>query len=29
VGGVVPFGGVMLMVGWLMLVLAAFKKRGR
>jgi uncharacterized membrane protein YgdD (TMEM256/DUF423 family) len=26
---VVPFGGVMLMVGWLMLVLAAFKKRGR
>lgn len=29
VGGVVPFGGVMLMVGWLMLLVAAFRKRGR
>ena len=26
---VAPFGGVMLMIGWLMLLLAAFKKRGR
>ena len=29
VGSVTPFGGVMLMIGWLMLLLAAFKKRGR
>lgn len=29
VGSVTPFGGVMLMVGWLMLLVAAFKKRGR
>ena len=28
-GSVAPFGGVMLMIGWLMLLLAAFKKRGR
>jgi len=24
---VAPFGGVMLMVGWLMLLIAAFKRR--
>ena len=29
VGGVVPFGGVMLMIGWAMLMVAAFRKRGR
>jgi uncharacterized membrane protein YgdD (TMEM256/DUF423 family) len=27
VGGVTPFGGVMLMIGWLMLLVAAFRRR--
>ena len=29
VGSITPFGGVMLMVGWLMLFIGAFRKRGR
>jgi uncharacterized membrane protein YgdD (TMEM256/DUF423 family) len=29
IGAVTPFGGVMLMIGWLMLFIGAFRKRGR
>lgn len=29
VSNVAPFGGVLLMIGWLMLLLSAFQKRGR
>ncbi len=29
VSNVAPFGGVMLMAGWVMLLVAAFKRRGR